>query len=155
MSLTHELMEKHTNRIPAKQFYCNAVEQLEGLVNDTQLSARPPVIYEFIEWLLLNYQSDIMELTPNWYRRTDIVITADTWSRYIIRFTDAGVVMRNDFDQVERLVRVVTLPNLKRQWRAVFSEKDSYYTNEWGSPELNELLADVRTIIQQRITKHV
>ena len=148
-------MEKHTNRIPAKQFYCNAVEQLEGLVNDTQLSSRPPVIYEFIEWVLLNYQTDIMEISPNWYRRTDIVITADTWSRYIIRFTDAGVVMRNDFDQVERLARTVTLPNLKRQWRAVFSEKDSYYTNEWGSPELNELLADVRTIIQQRITKHV
>ena len=155
MSLTHELMEKHTNRIPAKQFYCNAVEMLEGLVNDAQLSSRPPVIYEFIEWVLLNYQTDIMEISPNWYRRTDIVITADTWSRYIIRFTDAGVVMRNDFDQVERLARTVTLPNLKRQWRAVFSEKDSYYTNEWGSPELNELLADVRTIIQQRITKHV
>ena len=147
-------MEKHTNRIPAKQFYCNAVEMLEGLVNDAQLSSRPPVIYEFIEWVLLNYQTDIMEISPNWYRRTDIVITADTWSRYIIRFTDAGVVMRNDFDQVERLARTVTLPNLKRQWRAVFSEKDSYYTNEWGSPELNELLADVRTIIQQRINKH-
>jgi hypothetical protein len=147
-------MEKHTNRIPAKQFYCNVVEQLEGLVNDTQLSSLPPVIYEFIEWLLLNYQSDIMELTPNWPRHNGIVITADTWSRYIIRFTDDGVILRNDFDQVERLVRVVTLPNLKRQWRAVFSEKDSYYTNTWGSPELKELLADVRTIIQQRINKH-
>lgn len=154
MSLTHELMEKHTNRIPTKQFYCNAVEQLEGLVNDTQLAARPPVIYEFIEWLLLNYQTDIMELTPQFHRHNDIAITADTWSRYIIRCTDEGVTLRNDFDQVERLVRVVTLPNLKRQWRAVFSEKDSYYTNTWGSPELKELLADVRTIIQQRITKH-
>ncbi len=80
---------------------------LEGLVNDAQLSSRPPVIYEFIEWVLLNYQTDIMEISPNWYRRTDIVITADTWSRYIIRFTDAGVVMRNDFDQVERIARTV------------------------------------------------
>ena len=154
MPLTHELMEKHTNRIPAKQFYCNAVELLEGLVNDTQLASRPAVIYEFIEWVLLNYQSDTMELMPNWFRRNDITITADTWSRYIIRCTDEGVILRNDFDQVERLARTVTLPNLKRQWRAVFSEKDSYYTNTWGSPELKELLADVRTFIQQRITKH-
>lgn len=150
----YELMSRHNERIPGKQFYCNAVEILDGLVRDPQLTKRPVVIYELIEWILLNYQSDIMELITDYPHQGDITITADTWSRYIIKCTADGIVIRNDFDQIERLVRVATLPNLKRQWRAVFSEKDSYYTKEWGSPELKELLRDARTIIQQRFANH-